>query len=111
MSERPPLLHVAYASDWAEAQRTGTYPWSTRGATYAEVGFVHCAEPDQVDGVLERFYADVDEPLVLLHLDPDDLARDGAEVRWEPVPGGEAFPHVYAPLDPAWVRATQPLDR
>ena len=25
------ILHIALAEDWAQAQRRGTYPWSTRG--------------------------------------------------------------------------------
>ena len=110
---RPELLHIAYASQWAEAQGTGGYPWSTRGMTYAEVGFVHCAEPDQVEGVLGRFYADVEEPLVLLRLEVAGLEAAGAGVRWEQPPGGaagsDAFPHIYAPLDPAWVMQTRSI--
>ena len=107
---RPELLHVAYASHWTEAQRTGSYPWSTRGLTYDEVGFVHCAEPDQVAGVLERFYADVEEPLLLVRLDARRIEAAGAALRWEKVPGGDAFPHVYAPLDPAWVTAVETIE-
>ena len=46
--------------------------------------------------VFDRYYADADEPLVLLVIDPDRL---GAEVRVEPV-GDDTYPHVYGPIEP-----------
>jgi glutathione S-transferase len=89
------LFHIALADDWAEAEATGEYRMSTRGAMLAEVGFVHLAYEHQVEGVVSRYYADVGE-LVVLELDP---ARLGAEIRAEAVdPGAEAFPHLYGPL-------------
>jgi uncharacterized protein (DUF952 family) len=86
-----PLLHIALARDWAAAQAAGEYRVSTRGLSLDDVGFIHCsADEAQAAGVVAAFYADVDEPLVVLHIDP---ARTGAEVRVE---GG--FPHLYGPL-------------
>jgi len=98
------LLHIALPEDWAAARRTGEYRVSTRGRSLDDEGFVHCSYPHQLTGVAGRFYADVDE-VVLLHLDPNRL---GAEVRVEPaVEGGtELFPHVYGPIPVAAVTAT-----
>ncbi len=39
--------------------------------------------------------------LVLVAFDTDDL---GAGLRWEPSRGGQLFPHLYGPLDPALAR-------
>lgn len=91
------LQHIALEADWRAARESGTYPVSTRGRTIAEVGFMHCSSPAQTAGVLERFYSDVTEPLLLLTLDEGALVEHGLEVRMEsPVPGGgELFPHVY----------------
>ena len=102
--------HVATAADWAEAQRTGAYTTSTRGRTLAEEGFVHASRDDQWEAVLERWYADCDEPLVLLTVDTDVLAAHGTACVEEEVPGtGQTFPHLYGPVPPAAVVAVRPL--
>lgn len=91
------LQHLALQSDWDAARESGTYTVSTRGRTIAEVGFMHCSMPEQTGGVLERYYSDITEPLLLLTLDEAALADHGLEVRFEPpAPGvSELFPHVY----------------
>ena len=92
------IYHVALASDWEAAQRTGSYAVSTLGRSLADEGFIHASHADQWAGVLERFYSGVTEPLVLLVIDP---ARLAADLREEPVPGSdETFPHVYGPIEP-----------
>ncbi len=95
------LFHVALPDDWARAAGTGTYGWSTRGVTLEEEGFVHGAHRHQLDGVVERFYADVEE-LAILVVDRDLLT---APVVDEPPADGvdELFPHVYGPIPVAAV--------
>lgn len=100
------LLHAALPGDWELATRTGEYPWSTRGRTVGEEGFVHLSYPGQLDGVVERFYADVD-PLVILVVDRTRLTDPVVDE--PPAPGAaEHFPHLYGalPVD-AVVRALQ----
>lgn len=92
------LQHIALESDWQAAQSAGSYPVSTRGRTISEEGFMHCSgSPEQLQGVLGRFYADVTEPLLLLTIDEASLAGHGLDVRYEPavLGGDELFPHVY----------------
>ena len=92
------LQHIALESHWQAAQATGSYPVSTIGRTIAQEGFMHCSgSPEQLDGVLARFYADVAEPLLALTIDERALDEYGLDVRYEPaVAGGdELFPHVY----------------
>ena len=74
---------------WAAFEASGTSEQSTRDLTLAEEGFIHCSYADQVDGTLARYYADLDE-VVVVTLDPELL---GAEVKVE-----NGFPHVYGPL-------------
>jgi uncharacterized protein (DUF952 family)/heme-degrading monooxygenase HmoA len=95
--ERPAtLVHLALADDWAAAKRAGTYTMSTRGVTLADEGFVHCSFDHQVLGVANRFYADLDE-LMVLRIDP--AALDADVVVEPPFPGSiEHFPHVYGPI-------------
>ena len=91
------IFHIATAADWAEARQSGSYTTSTRGRSLAEEGFIHASRADQWEGVRERFYADVEEPLVLLEVDTDLL--DVPWVEEPPAPGvAETFPHVYGPV-------------
>jgi uncharacterized protein (DUF952 family)/heme-degrading monooxygenase HmoA len=99
-----PIFHLATPDDWEEARQSGRYVWSTRGITVADEGFVHCSCVDQMRGVANRFYADLDE-LVIVHLDRDAL-EDG--LRFEPPADGieELFPHLYHPIPLEAVTAT-----
>ena len=102
-----PIFHVALASEWEEARTTGAYTTSTLGVTLEEEGFIHASREDQWQGVLERFYGGVTEPLVLLVIDTDRLSSPVVE---EVPPGAsETFPHVYGPIDPAAVVEVRPL--
>lgn len=95
------IYHLALLREWRAARVSGTYTTSTRGASLEQEGFIHASHEHQWEGVRARFFADVEEPLVLLVVDTDLL---GAPVV-EEVPDGasEAFPHVYGPLDPSAV--------
>jgi uncharacterized protein (DUF952 family) len=100
------LLHIALAEDWSAAEAAGEYTVSTRGRTLAEEGFIHCSFADQVDATAARFYADVDDAVVL-RIDP---ARLPTAVVVEDLYGtGEAFPHVYGPIPVAAVVEVRPL--
>ncbi|MGS0684090.1 DUF952 domain-containing protein [Nakamurella sp. GG22] len=104
-----PIYHCSLVSDWESAQRSGTYSISSRGRTLAEEGFVHASYAGQVPGVLQRFYADLEEPLCLLTIDPELV---GAPVVAENLTGGdELFPHIYGPIPVAAVTAVIELHR
>lgn len=109
MNEANELLHIALPDDWAAARSAGEYRVSTRDRTLDDAGFIHCSYPRQIEGVANRFYADVAE-LVLLHLEPELLE---AEVRVEPASddGTELFPHIYGPIPIGAVVATTWWDR
>ncbi|GGL46659.1 DUF952 domain-containing protein [Planomonospora parontospora] len=93
------ILHLALSADWQAARTTGEYRVSTLGRTLEQEGFIHaCADRAQLDGVADRFYRTVTEPLTLLTVDPR-----GLDVRMEapagPAPAAtETFPHVYGPI-------------
>ena len=103
------LFHLAEAEHWGLARDRGRYERSTRGLSLAEVGFVHLATAAQWPGVLERYYADHEGPLLLLTVDPRRLT---APLRWEPAhPGSdELFPHLYGTLDVAAVVAVESVE-
>ena len=102
------IYHLATASDWEQAQRDGAYTTSTRGVTLEQEGFIHASRADQWEGVRDRYYADLEEPLVLLEIDTDLL--DVAVVEEPPAPGViETFPHIYGALKPEAVVAVTPV--
>jgi glutathione S-transferase len=104
-----PIYHCSLVSDWELAQRSGTYAISSRGRTLEQEGFVHASYAEQVPGVLQRFYADLEVPLCLLVIDPELVA---APVVAENLTGGdELFPHVYGPIPVAAVSAVIELPR
>lgn len=80
------LWHLAEPAHWAQARERGSYERSTRGASLASVGFVHCCYPEQLPGVVARFYADAAATgdYVVLELDGELLERAGSPVRDEP---------------------------
>ncbi len=102
------IFHVATVADWEAARTSGSYTTSTLGRTLAEEGFIHASRADQWQGVRERFYADVTEPLVLLVIDTDRLTSPVIE---EPVAdSSETFPHVYGAINPSAVVDALQLD-
>jgi uncharacterized protein (DUF952 family) len=112
------ILHLALNTDWQAARATGQYRISTLGRTLQQEGFIHaCADRAQLDGVADRFYRDVTEPLTLLTIDPA-----GLDVRMETpagLPAGpatapgpasaEIFPHVYQPIPISAVVSATPF--
>jgi len=102
------VVHLAEVAHWHEALRTNEYRWSTLGRTLEEEGFIHCSTREQLPGVLARYYASYAGDLLLLTVDPERLA---APLRWDVANAatGERFPHVYGPITPDAVTATQVL--
>ncbi|AJE83123.1 MULTISPECIES: DUF952 domain-containing protein [Streptomyces] len=95
-----PLLHLTERSLWEAAKASGTYEWSTRGRTLAEVGFIHCSARHQLPRVAAFLYGSYQGPdeLVVLVVDPTRLT---APIRHEPgsPDSEETFPHVYGAIE------------
>ena len=108
MTATPPerIFHIATAADWRCALDSGSYTTSTVGRSLAEEGFIHASRRDQVQGVFDRYYRGLGEPLVLLTIDTTRLGD--AEVVPEPV-GDDTYPHVYGPIDRRAVVDVTPL--
>lgn len=102
------IHHLAEAAHWQRALSTGDYRQSTLGRTLEDEGFIHCSTPQQVAGVLSRFYSTHAGDLVLLTIDPDRLT---SPLQWDVAnpATGEQFPHIYGPLTPDAVVATRVL--
>jgi uncharacterized protein (DUF952 family) len=100
------IYHLTDPATWARSQAAGQHTSSTRDADLEQEGFIHCSTAAQWPATVERFYADVDE-LLLLHI--DEAALDATLV-FEQLDGApEPFPHVYGPIPLAAVVEVQRL--
>jgi len=88
----PIIYHVTTASDWKEAKQKGFY----ETPSLKEEGFIHCSQPEQVAGVLERYFSGKTE-LVKLVIDTDKLTSQFI-YDWSPSIA-DTFPHVYGPIN------------
>jgi uncharacterized protein (DUF952 family) len=102
------ILHVTRRSDWDAAVAAGTYRWSTRGRTYEDVGFIHASSRAQLPAVASAVFADETGELCVLLLEAGTITAAGTDVRYEDGGNGELYPHVYGPIDPAWVADVVP---
>jgi len=100
------IFHITDTATWAASQQQGKHTGSTRNIDLAEEGYIHCSTADQWRGVVDRFYADATD-LLLLHVDEGRLT---SPVVFEQLGGApEAFPHVYGPINLDAVVAVEPI--
>ena len=86
------IFHITTSSAWDEACATGAY----EPPSLEQEGFIHFSSADQVAGVANRAFRG-QRDLVLLCVTSERLA---AVVRHEHAEdAGEAFPHLYGPLN------------
>jgi uncharacterized protein (DUF952 family) len=88
----PIIYHVTTASEWKEAKQKGFY----ETPSLKEEGFIHCSQPEQVPGVLERYFSG-QTGLVKLVIDTDKLTSQFI-YDWSPSIA-DTFPHVYGPIN------------
>ena len=109
VTEQPPIFHITEPVLWRDATERGSYDRSTRDASLAEVGYIHCSYAHQVETVANCLYADWAHDLVLLEI---DVAQVASPIRVENLEGGtEEFPHIYGPIPAAAVTHVRPLER
>ncbi len=94
------IYHLTSRKAWGDALRRGDY----RAESLEAEGFIHCSTSTQVLPVAEKYYPK-QRGLLALVIDPVLLT---SELKWEPpsggtppagVPEGDAFPHVYGPIN------------
>ena len=99
------IFKICLASEWMEAERTGTFRGS--GIDLRD-GYIHFSTAEQVVATAAMHFTGV-AGLKLVAVDADAL---GADLEWEPARDGALFPHLYGPLTVSqalWVRDL-PLD-
>ena len=92
------FLHLTTKQAWEDALKVGVYSHSTNGKTLEEVGFIHGSFAHQVEEVAGFVFAGSTEELVVLHLNIENLASNGIEVRVEEASNGKSYPHIYGAI-------------
>ena len=93
---------ICTADEWRAAVADGVFRGSPADL---RDGFVHFSTAEQMGETAARYFAgQVDLVLVAF----DDAAL-GPGLRYEPSRGGDLFPHLYGPLDPATALWAEPL--
>ena len=94
------IFYLTDPDRWAQSLVAGEHTGSSRNVELADEGFIHCSTATQWPATVERFYADVDE-LLLLHI--DETLLDLPVVFEQLGEAPEPFPHVYGPIPVAAV--------
>jgi uncharacterized protein (DUF952 family) len=85
------IYHVVLPEVWNEAKGKTFY----EADSLALEGFIHCSYADQLDGVIERYYAEAGK-IVVLSIDADKLTSTLVS---ELSTNDEPYPHVYGPIN------------
>ena len=86
------IYHIVTANAWRAALAQGFY----QAASLATEGFIHTSKQSQVKGVLERYYLNQAD-LLLLHIDESKLT---VLLKYELSPTvNEEFPHIFGRLN------------
>jgi uncharacterized protein (DUF952 family) len=86
------IYHITSKPEWENAKKNGGY----EAASLKEEGFIHCSQPGQVAGVLERYFKGKAD-LVKLEIDTDKL-KSQLIYEWSPSIA-DTFPHIYGPIN------------
>lgn len=86
------IYHVVTAAKWNAALENGFY----EADSLKTEGFIHSSKIEQVAGVLNRYYKNQAD-LILLHIDETKLT---APLKYELAPSvNETFPHIYGSIN------------
>ena len=85
------IYHVVIPEEWEAAANKGFF----EADSLSSEGFIHCSYADQLEGVLERYFADAVE-VFILHLDANRLTSPLVS---EPSTNDEPYPHIYGPIN------------
>ncbi|MEO7672648.1 MAG: DUF952 domain-containing protein [Pyrinomonadaceae bacterium] len=85
------IYHIVLPKIWEEFKDTEFY---TAESLKAE-GFIHCSFAEQLDTVLERYYRDAGD-VVVLTIETDTLT---SRLVTEPSTNQEIYPHIYGAIN------------
>lgn len=90
------IFHIMGTEEWEAVRKLDRFS----ADSLESEGFIHCSFAHQTEGVLQRFFPDR-RNLLILEIDP---ALVSAEIRVEDTHGhSDGFPHVYGMIETAAV--------
>ena len=97
------IYHVTTSQQWQNAIASGYFT----EPSLEQEGFIHMSKSEQVAGVLDRYYKNQTN-LVLLHVDETKLV---APLKYEHSPSvNEEFPHIFGTINLDAVVQVEALD-
>lgn len=96
-----PILHLCRPEEWERALASGDY----RTESLETEGFIHCSTPEQIVATAQR-HRKGQQGLLLLVINPERVVP---EIRYEEAKNGDAYPHIYGPLNIDAVTAVKPF--
>ncbi|MEZ4888439.1 MAG: DUF952 domain-containing protein [Chitinophagales bacterium] len=91
MSDKTMIYHITTPEDWNGQADSEVYTH----ISLKEEGFIHCSKAEQIEAVIERYFREVRE-LLLLQIDPQLLEN---ELKYELSTGNEWYPHIYGSIN------------
>lgn len=85
------IYHVAIGKEWQKTN--GSHYYSP--AEFKTEGFIHACLISQLEGVMQRYFLEKAD-LILLEIDESKLEAD---LRYEVSTGNESFPHIYGEIN------------
>jgi uncharacterized protein (DUF952 family) len=85
------IYHIVLPEVWEHFKSRPSY----QPESLALEGFIHCSYPNQLDGVLKRYYGGVAKVLIL----KIDTEKVLAKLVKEPSTNNEMYPHIYGRLN------------
>jgi uncharacterized protein (DUF952 family) len=85
------IYHIVLPEIWETFEEKDFY----EAASLQTEGFIHCSFAEQIEGVLNRYYQEV-EKVLILKIDPEKLT---SKLVNEPSTNNEIYPHIYGPIN------------
>ncbi len=85
------IYHIVLPEIWEKFKDEKFY----EAESLESEGFIHCSFAEQLDGVLQRYYKDAPEVLILT-IETEKLM---SELVSESSTGGEIYPHIYGEIN------------
>ena len=97
------IYHIVLPEVWKEFE---SRPFYTAASLETE-GFIHCSFAAQLDAVLDRYYRDAGDVLILA-IETEKLT---SRLENEPSTNNEIYPHIYGPINRNAVISLREIER
>lgn len=85
------IFHICTSESWKAQDNSKEYVHPS----LENEKFIHCSEQHQLQGVLNRYFQN-QQNLLLLEINTEKVIPN---IIYEKAPNGDIFPHIYGPLN------------